>query len=58
LPETPLATRVIAGIAVPVLAFAPGTMAPAARAEWALRLHGLRIDTSSLWEDEPPHRTA
>ncbi len=41
LPETPLPPRIIAGVAVPVLAFQPGTIAPAERAEWALRLHGL-----------------
>ncbi|MFM7349189.1 MAG: HPr kinase/phosphorylase [Erythrobacter sp.] len=41
LPETPLPTRAIAGIAVPVLAFDPGAIAPAERAEWALRMHGL-----------------
>ncbi len=48
LPGTPLATRVIAGIAVPVLAFEPGTIAPAPRAEWALRLHGLVFEPASL----------
>lgn len=41
LPETPLPTRDLAGVAVPVLAFDPGTIAPAVRAEWALREHGL-----------------
>jgi hypothetical protein len=41
LPAPPLATRAILGIAVPVLPFDPGTIAPAERAEWALRLHGL-----------------
>ncbi len=41
LPETPLAVRVIAGVTVPVLAFDPGIIAPASRAEWALREHGL-----------------
>lgn len=41
LPEAPLPTRTIAGIAVPVLAFDPGLIAPAERAAWALRLHGL-----------------
>lgn len=41
LPETPLPFRIIAGIAVPVLAFDPGGIAPAARAEWAMREHGL-----------------
>lgn len=40
--------RIIAGISVPVLAFEPGTIAPAARAEWALRLHGLPIKDASL----------
>jgi len=38
----------IAGIAVPVLAFDPGTIAPAARAQWALRQHGLAFDQASL----------
>ena len=41
LPETPLPMRVIAGVAVPVLAFDPGSIAPGPRAEWALREHGL-----------------
>jgi len=41
LPDTPLPRRTIAGAKVPVLAFVPGTIAPAARAEWALRVHGL-----------------
>lgn len=36
-----VATREIAGLAIPVLPFDPGTVAPAARAEWALRLLGL-----------------
>lgn len=48
LPDTPLPTRVIAGIAVPVLAFDPGTVAPGPRAEWALRLHGLVFEPASL----------
>jgi hypothetical protein len=48
LPETPLARRVIAGIAVPVIAFDPGTIAPALRAEWALRVHGLTCKPASL----------
>jgi len=38
--------RVIAGVPVPVLPFAPGGIAPAARAEWALRLHGLASGSS------------
>jgi hypothetical protein len=46
LPETPLPMRVIAGVAVPVLAFDPGSIAPAARAEWALREHGLAFKTA------------
>ena len=33
--------RDVLGLAIPVLAFAPGALAPALRAEWALRLHGL-----------------
>jgi hypothetical protein len=41
LPDTPLPERVIAGVAVPVLAFEPGAIAPGPRAEWALREHGL-----------------
>ena len=40
LPET-LEQRALLGLAVPVLRFDPGTIAPAVRAEWALRLHGL-----------------
>ncbi len=36
-----LAHREILGCQVPVLPFDPGTVAPALRAEWALRLHGL-----------------
>lgn len=48
LPDTPLPSRVIAGIAVPVLAFDPGTIAPGPRAEWALRLHGIVFEPASL----------
>lgn len=40
-------TRRIAGCRIPVLAFDPGAVAPALRAEWALRLHGL-ADRASL----------
>jgi HPr kinase/phosphorylase len=40
--------RTLAGIAVPVLAFEPGTIAPAQRAEMALRLHGLMRDAAFL----------
>ena len=52
LPETPLARRMIAGVAVPVLAFDPGTIAPAPRAEWALRMHGLACKPASLCRAE------
>jgi hypothetical protein len=48
LPETPLPRRLINGVAVPVLAFDSGTIAPAARAEWALAMHGLVIKPASL----------
>lgn len=48
LPETPLPCRTIAGVAVPVLRFDPGTFAPAQRAEWALALHGLTTNPPSL----------
>ncbi len=41
LPPERLPTRTIAGLAIPVLAFDPGAIAPASRAEWALRLYGL-----------------
>ncbi len=34
-------TRDVLGCAVPCLGFAPGAIAPALRAEWALRMHGL-----------------
>jgi hypothetical protein len=55
LPETPLATRLVEGITIPVLAFDPGLLAPALRAEWALRMHGLTFDPSSLCAGLPPH---
>jgi len=48
LPDPPLPVRVIAGVAVPMLAFNPGTIAPGPRAEWALRLHGLVFEPASL----------
>lgn len=32
------------GLAIPQLAFMPGSIAPAPRAEWALRQHGLSFD--------------
>jgi hypothetical protein len=54
LPETPLPLREIAGIAVPVLGFEPGPIAPAARAEWALAMHGLANEASSLCAVHPP----
>jgi hypothetical protein len=38
----------IAGVAVPVLRFDPGTIAPAQRAEQALALHGLGENPPSL----------
>ncbi len=31
------------GIEIPVVAFDPGSICPATRAEWALRIHGLAI---------------
>jgi hypothetical protein len=46
LPET-LPTRTIDGVAVPVLGFDPGPIAPAQRAEWALQVHGLVFDRAS-----------
>ena len=48
LPETPLPRRIINGVAVPLLAFDPGTIAPAPRAECALAMHGLVIKPASL----------
>jgi hypothetical protein len=48
LPPAPLPTRRIDGVEVPVLAFDPGTIAPAQRAEAALALHGLAANTPSL----------
>lgn len=46
LPQSPLPARTIAGVAVPVLAFEPGSIAPAERALWALRMHGLFPSTA------------
>lgn len=40
LPEKP-PVRDIHGVDIPVLPFNPGNIAPALRAEWALRTHGL-----------------
>jgi serine kinase of HPr protein (carbohydrate metabolism regulator) len=48
LPEAPLPRRMIADVAVPVLRFDPGTIAPAQRAEWALAVHGLATNPPSL----------
>ena len=48
LPESPLPCRRIAGVAVPVLAFDPGMIAPARRAEQALALHGIGPNAPSL----------
>jgi hypothetical protein len=48
LPESPLPCRIIARVAVPVLAFDPGTIAPAQRAEQALALHGIPKNAPSL----------
>ena len=56
LPEMPLPTRLIAWVAVPVLPFVPGPLAPALRAEWALRMHGLTFGASSLPAVDAPHR--
>ena len=54
LPAVPLPCRVIAGIAVPVLAFDPGPVSPALRAEWALRLHGPVFEPASLRAADTP----
>ncbi len=54
LPDT-LPQRVIAGVNVPVLAFDPGTIAPAARAEWALTMHGLAFKPASLCSASQPN---
>lgn len=51
LPEVPLPRRAIAGVAVPVLRFDPGTIAPALRAEQALALHGLDTNPPFLSAD-------
>jgi hypothetical protein len=54
LPEPPLPHRTLAGIAVPVLAFDPGSIAPAVRAEHALALHGLVFGPPSLCAPQAP----
>ncbi|MEM7665789.1 MAG: HPr kinase/phosphatase C-terminal domain-containing protein [Pseudomonadota bacterium] len=43
LPETASPRRIL-GLEIPQLAFAPGSIAPTPRAEWALRQHGLSFD--------------
>lgn len=48
LPVSPLNCRTTAGVAVPVLAFDPGLIAPAQRAEAALALHGIGTNAPSL----------
>lgn len=58
LPETPLPRRIINGVAVPVLPFDPGTIAPAPRAEWALALHGVDIKPASLCRSDAPDDSA
>ncbi len=45
LPEQ-AAKREILGLAIPALPFAPGALAPAQRAEWALQVHGLASPAS------------
>jgi len=52
LPAT-LPRRVIAGVGVPVLAFDPGAVAPAIRAEWALQMHGMMCEPASLCGPSP-----
>lgn len=47
LPDT-LPRRMIAGVQVPVLAFDPGPIIPAIRAELALEMHGLIFEPASL----------
>lgn len=58
LPDTPLPVRRIAGVDVPVLAFEPGSIAPAARAQWAMRLHGLVFAPSFLCAAHAPDGTS
>ena len=58
LPETPLPRRTINGVAIPVLPFDPGTIAPAPRAEWALAMHGLVIKPASLFRPDTPDDSA
>jgi hypothetical protein len=58
LPETPLPRRLINGVALPLLGFDPGTIAPAPRAEWALAMHGLDIKPASLCCPDAPDDSA
>lgn len=46
LPDT-LTTKPLLGLAIPVLPFVPGDIAPAVRAEMALRRHGLPASDTS-----------
>lgn len=46
LPDT-VEKRTVLGVEVPVLAFAPGHIAPAPRAELALQMHGLPVRTDA-----------
>lgn len=54
LPGAPLARRLVAGVEVPVLAFDPGAIAPASRAEWALAMHGVVHDAAFHPAPETP----
>jgi hypothetical protein len=54
LPEPPLPRRTLAGVAIPLLAFDPGTIAPAVRAEHALAFHGLAFGPTSLHAPQAP----
>lgn len=54
LPDTPLPRRDVLEVEVPVLAFDPGPLAAAQRAEWALRLHGLAIEGAFLCRASAP----
>ena len=54
LPDMPLAVRDIEGVAIPMLGFDPGPIAPALRAEWALQLHGLVFEPTSLCAGKTP----
>ncbi len=43
LPKSTPVTQIL-GVAIPCLPFDPGTIAPAERAQWALKRHGIRKD--------------